>query len=96
MSLDVGVYFGGSSMSVAYSRDDKHSIVVNEAGYRSTPAVLSLSENEYLVGIPAKQNLIRNSHSTVLYAKHFIGKGLPTASKELVQRLGCEVLDKEI
>ena len=95
-SLDVGIYFGGSSMSIAYSRDEKLSIIVNEAGYRSTPSALSLSENEYLVGIPAKQNLIRNSPNTILYAKHFVGKTCETADKDLIQRLGCQVRNERL
>ena len=77
-------------MSIAYSKDDKLSIIVNEAGYRSTPSVLSLNDNEFLVGIPAKQNLIRNSKNTILFAKHFVGKSLDSC-QDLVQRLDCEV-----
>ena len=91
MSIDVGFYFGGSSMSIAYSRDEKLSIIVNEAGYRTTPSVLSLTDNEYLVGVPAKHNIIRNSKNTVLFAKHFIDKSQSTAPKELLQKLDCQV-----
>lgn len=74
-------------MSIAYSRDDKHSIVVNEAGYRSTPSVLALSDQEFLVGVPAKQNLIRNSRNSILFAKHFIN----ATSDAIIQRLDCQV-----
>jgi heat shock protein 1/8 len=95
MSIEVGLHFGGSSMSIAYSRDDKLSIIVNEAGYRSTPAVLSLTDNEYLVGIPAKHNIIRNSKNTVLFSKHFISKNVSNARPDLLQRLDCEVRQKE-
>jgi molecular chaperone DnaK (HSP70) len=92
MSLESGIQFGGSNMCIAYSRDDKLSIIVNEAGYRTTPAVLSLTDEEYLVGIPAKQNLIRNSKTTILYTKHFIGKSIESVEiRDFVQRLDCEV-----
>ena len=95
MSIDVGFYFGGSSMSIAYSRDDKLSIIVNEAGYRSTPSVLSLNDNEYLVGIPAKHNLIRNSKNTILFAKDFIGKNLNNLDQNLLKRLDCQVKSQD-
>jgi molecular chaperone DnaK len=91
MSLESGIQFGGSNMCIAYSRDEKLSIIVNEAGYRTTPAVVSFTDEECLVGIPAKQNIIRNSKSTILYTKHFIGKSVDTVEKEFVQRLDCEV-----
>ena len=92
-SIDVGVYFGGSSMTVAYYRDEKISIIVNEAGDRTTPALLALNESEYSVGLPAKQNLIRNAKNTVSFAKHFVGR-LETdpVYKDLTQRLDCQVV----
>jgi molecular chaperone DnaK len=92
MSLETGIQFGGSNMCIAYSRDEKLSIIVNEAGYRTTPSVVSFTDEEFLVGIPAKQNIIRNSKSTILYTKHFIGKSVETAERDLTQRLDCEVI----
>lgn len=91
MSLDIGLHFGGSSMTIAYSKDDKLSIIVNEAGDRYTPSVLAINENEYSVGLPAKQNLIRNSKNTILHSKHFIGKNTSKLDQSLTQKLDCEV-----
>lgn len=90
-AMDLGIHFGGSSMSIAYSREEKLSIIVNEAGYRSTPSILALNDNEFLVGIPAKQNIIRNSKNTILFTKHFIGKNLNNIDKDLAKRLDCEI-----
>lgn len=91
MSIDIGLYFGGSSMSIAYFRDDKVSIIVNESGDRSTPSVLAVNEKEYSVGLPAKQNLIRNSKNTILYAKHFICKNTSQIDSNISQKNDCEV-----
>ena len=94
MSVDIGVYFGGSSMSIAFYRDDNSSIIVNEAGDRSTPSVVATNENEFSVGLPAKQNMIRNSKNTILYTKHFICKNLQQIDSDLIQKLDCEVILK--
>ena len=89
--IDLGVYFGGSSMTVAYYRDDNGSIIVNEAGDRSTPSVLALNENEFSTGLPAKQNIIRNAKNTICYAKHFICKNTSNVEKDVLQKLDCQV-----
>lgn len=94
-TIDLGVYFGGSSMVIAYGKPtdspDKVSVIVNESGDRSTPAVVALNSNEYSVGLPAKQNLIRNSINTILYAKHMIGKSLEQIDTHFVEKLACQV-----
>ncbi len=89
--IDLGIYFGGSSMSLAYYRDDKGCITVNEAGDRSTPSVLAINENEFSTGLPAKQNVIRNSKNTIGYAKHFICKNTSNVEKDILQKLDCQV-----
>lgn len=91
MSTDLGIYFGGSSMSIAFSRDDNLSIIVNESGDRSTPSILAIEEQEFLVGLPAKQNRIRNSKNTILYSKHFIGKNSSQIDELIKQKIDCEV-----
>lgn len=72
--MDFGIYYGGTSMVIAYFRDGKNDVIVNEAGDRTTPSVLAVNDNEILIGLNPKQNLIRNSENTILYAKHLIGK----------------------
>lgn len=92
-SIDLGIYFGGSSMVIAYSRDDKVSVIVNESGDRSTPTALAITGAEYSVGLPAKQNLIRNAHNTILYSKHFIEQNLQRIDKYFIDKLQVEVKD---
>ena len=94
MSIDLGVYFGGYSMTVAYYRDDNCSVIVNEAGDRSTPSVVAINENEFSIGLPAKQNMIRNAKNTVSYTKHFICNTLKQVDQDLLQKLECEVRNK--
>ncbi len=92
MSVDLGIFFGGSTMTIAYYRDEAASIIVNEAGDRTTPAIMALNDGEYSIGLPAKQNMIRNSKNTATYAKYFIGcQDLDTFNKDLLNRLDCQV-----
>ena len=91
MSIDLGVYFGGSSMSIAFSKDDKLSIIVNESGDRSTPSIVAIDENEFSVGLPAKQNRIRNSKNTIMYSKHLICKNTDQIEDSIKQKIDPEV-----
>ena len=96
MSIDLGVYFGGSSMTIAYFRDENSSIIVNEAGDRSTPSAIAINDNEFSVGLPAKQNMIRNSKNTIIQAKHFICKNLEQIDQDLIKKVECEVKYDEV
>lgn len=79
-------------MSIAFSKDDKLSIIVNESGDRSTPSILAVEENEFSVGLPAKQNRIRNSKNTILYSKHLIGKNSSQIEDSIKKKIDSEVL----
>jgi len=92
MAYSFGIYYGGSSMNIAYCKDDQCSIIVNESGYRSTPSMFAINGNEFSVGLPVKQNLIRNSSNTISYAKHFIADPVESSkNQQLLDRLECEV-----
>lgn len=92
MSIDLGIFFGGSTMTVSYFRDDKASIIVNEAGDRTTPSLVAITDNEYSIGLPAKQNMIRNSKNTAPFAKYLIGcSSLESINQDLLKRIDCEI-----
>jgi heat shock 70kDa protein 1/2/6/8 len=89
-NYDFGIYFGGYSMVIAYSKDDRADVIVNEAGDRTTPSALAVLNNDYSIGLPVKQNLIRNSANSILNTKHFIGKSLNDSSlKEIIKKVPC-------
>ena len=92
MSVDLGIFFGGSTMTIAYFRDENTSIIVNEAGDRTTPALVAINDSEFSIGLPPKQNLIRNSKNTAVFSKYFIGcKSLEQFNQDLLNRIDCEV-----
>lgn len=91
MSLDLGVHYGGSSMKIAFVRDENQSILVNETGDRFTPTIIAVNDTEFSIGLPAKQNMIRNGQNTILYSKHFLCNDLTKVSESIKKKNQCEV-----
>lgn len=91
MSIDLGVHYGGSSMKIAFVRDDTRSIIVNETGDRYTPAITAMNETEFSVGLPAKQNMIRNAANTILLSKHYMSHDLSLVGPSIVKKNQCQV-----
>ena len=60
MSLDLGVHYGGSSMQIAYVRDENRSIIVNETGDRWTPSIFAVNDAEFV-------RLLKFSRSKIKY-----------------------------
>lgn len=91
MRLDLGVQYGGSSMKIAFVRDDNRSIIVNETGDRYTPSILAINDTEFSIGLPAKQNMIRNAANTILYSKHYMSHDLQKVNESILKKNACEV-----
>lgn len=49
-------------------------VLTNEAGDRVTPSYVSFTEDEHVVGLPAKQQMARNAKNTVFGVKRVLGK----------------------
>lgn len=95
MSLDLGVHYGGSSMKIAYIRDENRSIIVNETGDRWTPSIFAINDTEFSVGLPAKQNMIRNSKNTILHSKHYLSNDLTKVQESVLKKNQCQVSTNE-
>ncbi|CAN8100280.1 unnamed protein product [Discula destructiva] len=70
----IGITFGNSNSSIAYTIDDKAEVMANEDGDRQIPTILSYVDGEEYYGGQAKNFLIRNPNNTVAYFKEFLGK----------------------
>ncbi|KAK0729908.1 putative heat shock protein [Lasiosphaeris hirsuta] len=70
----IGVTFGNSNSSIAYTVDDKAEVIANEDGDRQIPTILSYVDGEEYYGQQAKAFLVRNSKNTVAYFRDFLGK----------------------
>ncbi|CAG9995866.1 unnamed protein product [Clonostachys byssicola] len=70
----IGVTFGNSNSSIAYTVDDKAEVIANEDGDRQIPTVLSYADGDEYYGAQAKAFLIRNPNNTVAYFRDFLGQ----------------------
>lgn len=68
-----GVHVGASSACIAVSKEGKTDVVANDAGDRTTPAMVGFNDSEIVIGLSAKQTRIRNLANTVTKNKFVIG-----------------------
>ncbi|KAM4064907.1 hsp70 protein [Hirsutella rhossiliensis] len=70
----IGITFGNSNSSIAYTVDDKAEVIANEDGDRQIPTVLSYVDGDEYYGHQAKAFLVRNPTNTIAYFRDFLGK----------------------
>jgi len=83
MATSFGIHVGNTSACLAVSKDGKTDVVASPTGDRVTPAVVSFTDTEIIVGLAAKQGRIRNMANTVTNNKRL-----------LVRRADQEDIDK--
>ncbi|KAJ0166491.1 Ribosome-associated complex subunit SSZ1 [Colletotrichum tanaceti] len=70
----IGITFGNSNSSIAYTVDEKAEVIANEDGDRQIPTILSYVDGDEYYGAQAKSFLIRNPSNTIAYFKEFLGQ----------------------
>ncbi|OAR05670.1 hypothetical protein LLEC1_05782 [Akanthomyces lecanii] len=70
----IGITFGNSNSSIAYTVDDKAEVIANEDGDRQIPTVLSYVDGDEYYGAQAKAFLVRNPSNTIAYFRDYLGK----------------------
>ncbi|KAM3428439.1 hypothetical protein MY4824_008813 [Beauveria thailandica] len=70
----LGITFGNTNSSIAYTVDDKAEVIANEDGDRQIPTVLSYANGDEYYGAQAKAFLVRNPSNTIAYFRDFLGK----------------------
>lgn len=73
-SLKIGVDLGTGYSVVGVFRHGRVDIIANESGNRTTPSMVSFTDEERLVGESAKNAAIMNPTNTIYEAKRFIGR----------------------
>ena len=74
MGKIIGIDLGSCLSEVAVIEGNKPTIIVNDEGHRTTPSVISFSENgERKVGDAAKRQAVTNPKGTVILIKRFMG-----------------------
>ncbi|KAJ8877843.1 hypothetical protein PR048_022302 [Dryococelus australis] len=76
MSSVFGIHVGNTSACLALAKDGKIEVIANDSGDRVTPAVVTFSESETVVGLAAKTTLSRNLSSSVIHNKQFLNASL--------------------
>ncbi|KAH6607184.1 regulator [Trichoderma cornu-damae] len=70
----IGITFGNSNSSIAFTVDDKAEVIANEDGDRQIPTTLSYVDGDEYYGTQAKSFLVRNPTNTIAFFKDFLGQ----------------------
>ena len=92
LALDIG----SSSSTIAVAKNDGSVRVVESInGERTSPAYICFDTEETMCGLPAKQNIIRNSVNTIVCAKRLVGKKFSDIDAAERRKWECNIIDVE-
>ena len=83
MAKVIGIDLGTTNSCVAVMDGDKPKVIENAEGERTTPSVVAYTDNEVLVGQPAKRQAVTNPEKTIYAIKRLIGRKY---DEEVVQK----------
>jgi len=82
MAKVIGIDLGTTNSCVAIMEGSQPRVIENSEGARTTPSIVGFTENERLVGQPAKRQAVTNPTNTVFAVKRLIGRRLGDAEVE--------------
>ena len=83
MKKIIGIDLGTTNSCAGVWRNNKVEIIPNEIGERTTPSVVSFSNNCILVGKQAKKQITKNYNNTIYGIKRLIGRNY---DDEIIQK----------
>ena len=83
MGKIIGIDLGTTNSCVAVMEGNEPVVITNSEGDRTTPSVVGFTENDRLVGKPAKNQMVTNPENTVYSIKRFMGRKFHEVSEEI-------------
>jgi molecular chaperone DnaK len=74
MSKVIGIDLGTTNSCVAIMDGSQPRVIENAEGARTTPSIVAFTDNERLVGQPAKRQAVTNPDNTIFGVKRLIGR----------------------
>ncbi|VAW52922.1 Chaperone protein DnaK [hydrothermal vent metagenome] len=83
MAKIIGIDLGTTNSCVAVMDGDSVKVIENAEGERTTPSVVAFTDDEVVVGSPAKRQAVTNPTDTIFAVKRLIGRRF---DEDVVQR----------
>ena len=83
MAKIIGIDLGTTNSCVAVMDGDSVKVIENSEGDRTTPSIVAFTDDEVVVGSPAKRQSVTNPADTIFAVKRLIGRRF---DEEVVQR----------
>ncbi|MFW8633843.1 molecular chaperone DnaK [Cribrihabitans pelagius] len=80
MSKVIGIDLGTTNSCVAIMDGSQPRVIENAEGARTTPSIVAFTEEERLVGQPAKRQAVTNPNNTIFGVKRLIGRRIDDAA----------------
>ena len=87
MSKVIGIDLGTTNSVVAIMDGSQPKVIENSEGARTTPSIVGFTENERLVGQPAKRQAVTNPTNTIFAVKRLIGRRVTDPAVEKDKKL---------
>jgi molecular chaperone DnaK len=82
MAKVIGIDLGTTNSCVAIMDGSQPRVIENSEGARTTPSIVAFTDDERLVGQPAKRQAVTNPENTIFAVKRLIGRRLGDAEVE--------------
>ena len=84
MGKVIGIDLGTTNSCVAVMEGTTPKVIINSEGANTTPSIVAFTDEERLVGQPAKRQAVTNPERTIFAVKRLIGRRYddPTVAKD--------------
>ena len=87
MGKVIGIDLGTTNSCVAFMDGSQPKVIENAEGERTTPSIVAFTDDECLVGQPARRQAVTNPDSTIFGVKRLIGRRMDDTEVEKDKKL---------